>query len=291
MTASKLAENVGMGATVDIVHQGFLNSPGHRTNMVDTGVNSVGVGVAYAGGYVYVVQDYAQLSNTTTPPPPPPNRAPTAPTQLTPANAVTLRSAPSQVSARYSDPDGNTGAVFFLVADDKGQVVRQAWSGVVCSGCVASVAIAGLPDGIYALYTASVDGLLGSPMSAPTVFGIDRTAPVAPVGLQRAGGHAFVVYSDPDGSAGWVYVYLYGPGGALLTHGRTPKVCSGCTTAFALPALSPGTYSLYAFSYDGLRSAQRGPCGLHRVTVPFTVCLSRSPCACPVHRVPDSSTV
>jgi hypothetical protein len=259
VTASKLAENVGMGATVDIVHQGFLNSPGHRANMVDTGVNSVGVGVAYSGGYVFVVQDYAQLATTTTRPPPPPNRAPTTPTQLTPANAASLSSAPAQATARYADPDGNPGAVFFLVADDLGRVLRQAWSGVVCSGCVAAASIAGLPDGMYALYTASVDGLLPSPMSAPSVFAVDHTAPAAPIGLQRAGGHALVFYTDADGSAGWVYVFLYGPGGTLLTHGWTPKVCSGCATAYALPPLGPGTYSLYAFSYDGLVSPSVGP--------------------------------
>ena len=105
------------GRDLDIVHQGFLNSPGHRANMVDTRVNSVGVGVAWANGYVYVVQDYAQLAT----PPSPANRAPNVPNQPTPANVSVLRTAPTQASARYSDPDGNSGRVFFAVLDETGQ--------------------------------------------------------------------------------------------------------------------------------------------------------------------------
>ena len=254
VTASKLAENVGMGATVDIVHQGFLNSSGHRANMVDKGVNSVGVGVAYANGYVFVVQDYAQMAT-----PSQPNRPPNVPTELTPAHTVTLRSAPALATARFSDPDGKTGAVYFVVANDQGQVVRYGWSAVVCSGCVASFSIAGLPDGMYSLFALALDGIVPSAMSAPSIFGVDRTVPAAPVGLQRAGGHALVYYSDPDGTAGWVYVFLYGPGGALLSNGWTSKVCSGCATAYPLPAMGPGTYSLYAVSYDGLLSPSVGP--------------------------------
>ena len=254
VTASKLSENVGMGATVDSVHQNFLNSPGHRANMVDRGVNSVGVGVAYANGYVFVVQDYAQMA-----PPSQPNRPPSVPTEITPANAVTLRSAPAVATARFRDPDGKTGAIFFVMANDQGKVVRQGWSAVVCSGCVASLSIAGLPDGMYALYAMSLDGIVASALSAPSIFGIDHTAPAAPVGLQRVGGHAYVVYGDADGTAGWVYVFLYGPGGNVLTHGWTAKVCAGCVATYALPPMGPGTYSLYAFSYDGLVSPSVGP--------------------------------
>jgi hypothetical protein len=254
VTASKLSENVGMGPNVDVVHQGFLNSPGHRANMVDTGVNAVGVGVAYAGGYVFVVQDYAKLASA-----PAPNRTPSVPTQLTPASSSTLRSAPAQATARYSDPDGNQGAVLFVVADERGQVVRQVWSAVVCSGCVAGASIAGLPDGSYALYARASDGMAASAMSGASVFLVDHSAPLAPYGLQRSGGHAWMQYNDPDGSPGWAYVYLFGPAGNLLSHGWAAKTCSGCATAWALPPLGPGTYTLYALGYDGLLGPAAGP--------------------------------
>ena len=254
VTASKLSENVGMGGSVDIVHQGFLNSPGHRANMVDTGVNSVGVGVAYSGNYVYVVQDFAQMSGATTQP----NRPPAVPTALTPVHASTLRSTPAQATARFSDPDGKTGAVLFLVADDKGTVVRLVWSAVVCSGCVASASIAGLADGTYGLYALSNDGILLTAWSAPSVFTINHSAPLAPAGVQRIGPYAYATYNDPDGTTGWVYVALY-KGSTLVNNGSTAKVCSGCMTSYPLPALAPGTYTLWAASYDGLVSPVVGP--------------------------------
>ena len=259
VSASKLSENVGMGSTIDIVHQGFLNSAGHRANMVDTGVNAVGVGIAWANGYIYIVQDYAKLNSTT----PPPNRAPAVPTQLAPGGNAVLRTAPTQVSARYSDPDGTAGRIFFAVVDDKNKIVRQVWSPVVCSGCVAAASYAALPDGFYWFATVGSDGTLNSAVSAPARFVVDRTAPRAPASLRRVAGNAVVGYSDPDGTAGWTYVYVYGPTGALVSQGFSPRVCSGCSANYALPTLGRGTYQLYAIAYDGLLSTAVGP-------VPFT---------------------
>jgi len=254
VNASKLAENVGMGPNVDVVHQAFLNSPGHRANMVDRGVTSLGVGVAYANGMVFVVQDYAQLNAT-----PPPNRPPAVPTELAPAIGSTQRTGPTQASARYSDPDGNAGAVYLAVVDATGKIVRSGWSPIVCPGCMASISFPALSDGAYAVYAAAVDGIVGSAMSAPSTFVVNRSAPRAPTGLQRSGGAATAVYSDPDGTPGWVYVAVYRPSGTVVGGGWTAKVCSGCTATFALPALGRGTYSLYAIGYDGLASAIVGP--------------------------------
>ncbi len=255
--ASKLSENVGMGGSVDIVHQAFLNSPGHRANMVDKGVNSVGVGVAWAKGYVYVVQDYAMLSGSSTPPPP--NRAPAVPTLPTPANATVVRSAPTQASARYADPDGHSGRVFFAVTDETGKVVRQAWSPLVCNTCRASVTFAALPDGFYGLVTAAYDGNLTSAVSPTWAFTVDRNVPRAPSSLKRVGANATAVYSDPDGTAGWVRVYVLNAAGTILSEGWTARVCSGCTVTYPLPALGAGTYRLHAISYDGLLSTAVGP--------------------------------
>jgi hypothetical protein len=253
--ASKLAENVGMGPNVDVVHQGFLNSPGHRANMVDRGVNAVGVGVAWANGTVFVVQDYAQLAAA----PPPPNRAPAVPTAITPAAAAVLRAAPTQASARYSDPDGNAGQVVFAVLDESGRIVRHVASPVVCSGCMAVASFAALPDGWYWIVTVAHDGTVASAVSPASVFTVDRSVPRVPSGLHRVGGQATAVYSDPDGSSGWLYVYVFNASGVLVHHGWTGRVCSGCTAANALPALGRGTYHLFAFAYDGLTSALSPP--------------------------------
>ncbi|MEA2828336.1 MAG: hypothetical protein QOG43_2775 [Actinomycetota bacterium] len=259
VTASRLAENVGMGGSIDIVHQAFLNSPAHRANMVDTGVNALGVGVAWANGTVYIVQDYAQLAS-----PPAVNRAPAVPGEPAPANVSVLRTAPTQASARYSDPDGTAGRVFFAVLDETGKVVRQVWSPVVCNGCRAGVSFAALPDGFYGLVTAAWDGTDASAVSPTWAFTVDRSAPLAPVALQRVGGNATAVYSDPDGTAGWLRVYVVNAGNVVINEGWTARACSGCTATYPLPALAAGTYRLYAIAYDGLLSPAVGPS-------PFTI--------------------
>jgi len=256
VSASKLSENVGMGPSIDVVHQGFLNSSGHRANMVDTGVNAVGVGVAWANGTVYVVQDFGQLNGT---PAPPANRPPAVPTQLSPANNAVLRTTPTQASARYSDPDGHAGRIYFAVVDEKGTVIRQAWSPTVCSGCVATVTFAAVPDGFYWLSTVANDGVASSPVPTPPMFTVDRTVPKPPASLTRSGTRVTGVYSDPDGVAGWLYVYVFDAKGAVVNQGWTARVCSGCTATYTLPALGRGTYHLYAFAYDGLLSPLAGP--------------------------------
>ena len=256
VTASKLSENVGMGASIDIVHQAFLNSAPHRANMVDKGVNSVGVGVAWANGKVYVVQDYGQLAGSSSPPA---NRPPAVPSQFSPANNAVLRTAATQASAVYSDPDGNPGRIFFAVVDEKGQVIRQVWSPTVCSGCVAGVTFAALTDGFYWLSTVANDGYANSAVPTAPLFTVDRTVPKPPAGLTRSGASVHGVYSDPDGVAGWLYVYVFDAKGAVVNQGWTARVCSGCTATYALPALGHGTYHLYAFAYDGLLSSLAGP--------------------------------
>jgi|GEM_PF-2568049 len=260
VNASRVSENVGMGPSIDVVHQAFLNSAGHRANMVDTGVNAVGVGVVWANGTVYIVQDYAKLATSPPPPPPPPpNRPPAVPTQPTPANVSIVRTALAQASARYSDPDGNAGRVFFAILNESGVVVRQVWSPVVCSGCTAGVTFTALPDGFYGLVTAAYDGIAPSAVSPTWAFTLDRSAPKQPSALQRVGGYATAVYSDPDGTPGWLRVYVVTPGGVVLDEGWTARVCSGCTATYPLPALGHGPYSLYAIAYDGLLSTVVGP--------------------------------
>ena len=49
-----LAENVGYYSNLGGMHQMFMDSPGHRANILGQ-YNSVGTGVAHTGGYVYVV--------------------------------------------------------------------------------------------------------------------------------------------------------------------------------------------------------------------------------------------
>jgi uncharacterized protein YkwD len=50
-----LGENVGMGPSVDTIERAYMNSPGHRANILATRWNGVGVGYARRGNTVYTV--------------------------------------------------------------------------------------------------------------------------------------------------------------------------------------------------------------------------------------------
>jgi uncharacterized protein YkwD len=43
----KLGENVGRGGTIEQVHTAYLNSPGHRANIVDPSFTSMGAGAVW----------------------------------------------------------------------------------------------------------------------------------------------------------------------------------------------------------------------------------------------------
>jgi hypothetical protein len=55
---SLIAENVAMAPTVAIVHTAWMNSPGHRANLLDPRVDSVGISVLRRGNELYAVQDF-----------------------------------------------------------------------------------------------------------------------------------------------------------------------------------------------------------------------------------------
>lgn len=43
----KLGENVGRGGSIPVVHQAYLNSPGHRANILDGSYTHVGAGAVW----------------------------------------------------------------------------------------------------------------------------------------------------------------------------------------------------------------------------------------------------
>ncbi len=60
---SLLGENVGVGATVDSLHNAFMNSPAHRANIMLSGFRNVGVGTASKGGRLWVTVIFESVSN------------------------------------------------------------------------------------------------------------------------------------------------------------------------------------------------------------------------------------
>jgi uncharacterized protein YkwD len=42
-------ENLALGQTLNICHNGLMNSPGHRANILDSGYGRVGIGILDGG--------------------------------------------------------------------------------------------------------------------------------------------------------------------------------------------------------------------------------------------------
>ena len=50
----ELGENVGVGGTVDSLHQAFMNSSAHRSNILYSNFRYVGIGTVQSGGRLWV---------------------------------------------------------------------------------------------------------------------------------------------------------------------------------------------------------------------------------------------
>jgi uncharacterized protein YkwD len=56
-----IAENIAVGANPEIIHKGWMNSPGHRKNILNPRLTSVGIAVVHGPGGLYAVQDFSQF--------------------------------------------------------------------------------------------------------------------------------------------------------------------------------------------------------------------------------------
>jgi uncharacterized protein YkwD len=56
-----LGENVGVGPDVQMIHDSFTASEGHRNNMLKPAYNAIGVGVAHDDGRIYVAHVFAEV--------------------------------------------------------------------------------------------------------------------------------------------------------------------------------------------------------------------------------------
>lgn len=64
---SLIEENVALGPYPERIHEGWMNSPGHRANLLNAGVDRVGIAVVPANGVLYAVADYARGVSAMTP--------------------------------------------------------------------------------------------------------------------------------------------------------------------------------------------------------------------------------
>src|SRR3954451_8421014 len=65
---SLIEENIAVGSYPGSIHQGWLNSPGHRTNMLNPEIDHVGIAVVAAKGVLFAVADYARAVAVLSPP-------------------------------------------------------------------------------------------------------------------------------------------------------------------------------------------------------------------------------
>jgi hypothetical protein len=57
---SVIEENVAVGPSADTIHEEWMQSPGHRANLLSPDVDRVGVAVVAARGVLYAVADYSR---------------------------------------------------------------------------------------------------------------------------------------------------------------------------------------------------------------------------------------
>jgi uncharacterized protein YkwD len=55
-----ISENVAMGSDVGLIDAEFLKSPNHRANILDTDIDSIGVGVILRAGQLFAVEDFSK---------------------------------------------------------------------------------------------------------------------------------------------------------------------------------------------------------------------------------------
>ncbi len=82
---TRLGENVAYNQSVTAIHQAYMNSPGHRQNILNPDFNYVGVAIVASGGRLYNSEDFMAHPNQnlptltapgTSPTPPPPAARP-----------------------------------------------------------------------------------------------------------------------------------------------------------------------------------------------------------------------
>ncbi|MGB8580060.1 MAG: CAP domain-containing protein [Candidatus Sulfotelmatobacter sp.] len=55
-----LSENVALGSRVEAIEAEFFRSPNHRANILDSDMDSVGVGIVERGGQLFAVEDFSK---------------------------------------------------------------------------------------------------------------------------------------------------------------------------------------------------------------------------------------
>lgn len=96
-----VAENVAFAPTVDRIHTGWMNSSGHRANLLNPAYNTIGVAVLTNGREIYAVEDFGHSATSKPTPPPGVSLGPRIP----PPYYDDLKPEPETQSAANIDPE------------------------------------------------------------------------------------------------------------------------------------------------------------------------------------------
>lgn len=255
---SVAAENIGWvsgsgspTAAANALHNGFMNSPGHRSNLLEGRFNVVGVGSwlappgqAWSGGgtsYTQVAITAVVLARV----PDGYGRVPAAPSW------VTAGAGNGSVTVNWQAVPGPAGgpvdAYAVLVFDPSGYTGRHI---VVCGSCTSGV-VGGLANGAYyavAVLAHNSTGWGDATFSGWALVG----APSAPAGVSGSatGGGAGVSWSAAAGNGAPVQAYAalaYDAGGFVGLYGTA---CGTCTSASVAGLTSGRSYYLLVLAYN-----------------------------------------
>jgi len=86
-----IAENVVVGTTIQMAHDALVASRSHYVNIVNPTVTQVGIGVTFAGGNYYIVQNFLIVRGATAPTSPPATSPPVTAPRTTAAPTTVAR--------------------------------------------------------------------------------------------------------------------------------------------------------------------------------------------------------
>lgn len=123
-----IAENVAVGNTIQLVHDVLVASRPHYVNLVNPTVTRMGIGVAWAGGLVYVVENFLIVRGAPVPssPPTPPTTVRSSPTTSPPATVAPGR-APAMASTTTTPPPARSAGPAVSTPPTAGEALPSTW--------------------------------------------------------------------------------------------------------------------------------------------------------------------
>jgi uncharacterized protein YkwD len=156
---SLIEENIAVGPYASGIHQGWMNSPEHRANLLSLGVDRVGIAVIARGARLYAVADYAHAVPVLTQP-----QVEAGIAGMLRASGLTVQSSASEARA-YCASSGRlngAGAPSFLMRWQSPDVSKlpPELAARVASGAYRQAAVGSCPaqnvDGAFTVYRTAV---------------------------------------------------------------------------------------------------------------------------------------